>query len=194
MTVRGVEVEVSVRDRQGPALAAALPVTLVLDRLRSAHNVGNIFRLAEALRAERVITCGYTATPPHPKLAKTARGCDLLVPCEHYESAALAVQALRAAGYWICALETAVGAAAVWDVTFRFPAALLFGNEALGVSTAALLPCDAVACLPALGVKNSINVGNCAAVALYEAWRQWQRASVSSNHVQLSTDHPQNHS
>lgn len=179
MTVRAAQVELSVRDRQEPALTAPLPVTLVLDRLRSAHNVGNIFRLAEAVRAERIITCGYTATPPHPKLAKTARGCDQLVPCEHCESAAIAVQALGAAGYWICAIETAVGAAAVWDVPFRFPAALVFGNEALGVSAEILPQCAAVACLPTLGIKNSINVGNCAAVAVYEAWRQWRRSLPS---------------
>ena len=177
MAASGFQVEVSVRDRQEPVRSAALPVTLVLDRLRSAHNVGNIFRLAEAVGAERIITCGYTATPPHPKLAKTARGCDRLVPCESCQSAAAAVQTLRAAGYWVCALETAVGVAAVWDVPFRFPAALVLGNEALGVSVEALAQCDAVACLPALGVKNSINVGNCAAVALYEAWRQWRRTA-----------------
>ena len=171
----GFRGELSVQDRQEPTSALPLPVTLVLDRLRSAHNVGNIFRLAEAVRAERIITCGYTPTPPHPKLAKTARGCEQQVPCEHCENAATAVLTLRAAGYWVCALETAVGAAAVWDVPFRFPAALLFGNEALGVSADALAQCDAVACLPALGIKNSINVGNCAAVALYEAWRQWRR-------------------
>jgi tRNA G18 (ribose-2'-O)-methylase SpoU len=177
MAASRVQVEVSVRDRQEPVLPAAFPLTLVLDRLRSAHNVGNIFRLAEAVRAERIVTCGYTATPPHPKLAKTARGCELLVPCEHRPSAAAAVLALRGAGYWVCALETAVGAAAVWDVAFRFPAALVLGNEALGVDADALAQCDAVACLPALGVKNSINVGNSAAVALYEAWRQWRRTS-----------------
>jgi tRNA G18 (ribose-2'-O)-methylase SpoU len=177
MTAGVVQVELSVQDRLAPPPAPALPVTLVLDRLRSAHNVGNIFRLAEAVRAEAIVTCGYTATPPHPKLAKTARGCERLVTCRHCESSAVAVQTLRAAGYWVCALETAVGAAAVWDLPFRFPAALVLGNEALGVSADALAQCDAIACLPALGVKNSINVGNCAAVALYEAWRQWRRAS-----------------
>jgi 23S rRNA (guanosine2251-2'-O)-methyltransferase len=175
MAANGLHIELSTCDRTLPPAAPPLPVTLVLDRLRSAFNVGNIFRLAEALRAERIVTCGYTATPPHPKLAKTARGCDLLVPCEHHASAGAAVQALRDAGYWVCAVETAVGAAAVWDVPFRFPAALVFGNEALGVSADALAHCHAVACLPALGVKNSINVGNCAAVVLYEAWRQWLR-------------------
>ena len=69
----------AIRTGDRPAAAAAavarLPVRLVLDRLRSAHNVGNIFRLADAVGAEGIVTCGYTAAPPHPKLAKTARGC-----------------------------------------------------------------------------------------------------------------------
>ncbi len=167
--------QVSTQDRPLSSNVPVLPVTVVLDRLRSAFNVGNIFRVAEALRAEQILTCGYTATPPHAKLAKTARGCDLVVSCRHHPSAAEAVRDLRAAGYWVCAVETAVGAAAVWEVPFRFPAALVFGNEALGIAADALALCDAVACLPAFGVKNSINVGNCAAVALYESWRQWRR-------------------
>jgi tRNA G18 (ribose-2'-O)-methylase SpoU len=167
-------IEVSDRDRPAPARVATLPVTIVLDRLRSAFNVGNIFRLAEAVRAERVIACGYTAAPPHPKLARTARGCEQLVPCERRPTALEAVVTLRQAGCWVCAVETVVGAAAIWDVPFRFPAALVFGNEALGVSREVLAECSAAACLPALGLKNSINVGNCAAVALYEALRQWR--------------------
>jgi len=166
-------------DRPGPPPGSPLPVTIVLDRLRSAFNVGNVFRLAEAVRAERIVTCGYTATPPHPKLAKTARGCDLIVPAEHYPTAGEAVLTLRRAGYWVCAIETVVGAPVLWDVPFRFPAAFLLGNEALGVSPEALAECSAVACLPALGRKNSINVGNCAAVALYEALRQWRAHTPS---------------
>jgi 23S rRNA (guanosine2251-2'-O)-methyltransferase len=175
MRGNGLQVEMSVRDRDEPVVPLPLPITVVLDRLRSAYNVGNIFRLAEAVRAERVVTCGYNATPPHPKLARTACGCDRLVPCEHHACAAEAIQTLRAAGYWICALETAVGAPTVWDLSCRFPAALVFGNEALGVSAEALAQCDAVVRLPALGIKNSINVGNCAAVVLYEVWRQWRQ-------------------
>jgi tRNA G18 (ribose-2'-O)-methylase SpoU len=168
-------IEVSSRDRSAPTLAAALPVTVVLDRLRSAYNVGNIFRLAEAVQAERIVTCGYTASPPHAKLAKTARGCETLVPCEHRPTVLDAVLALRQAGRWVCAIETVVGAAPVWDVDFHFPAALVFGNESLGISLEALRLCHATACLPASGRKNSINVANCAAVVLFEALRQWRR-------------------
>ncbi len=174
MGAGGHPIEVCDRDREAPLWPGTLPVTLVLDRLRSAFNVGNIFRIAEAVRAERIVTCGCTATPPHPKLAKTARGCEELVPCEHRDTALEAVLSLEQAGYWVCAVETAAGAACLWEIPFRFPAALVFGNEALGVSREVLARCAAVVCLPALGRKNSINVGNCAAVALFEALRQWR--------------------
>ena len=162
-------------DRPAAAVAGdKLPVVLVLDRLRSAFNVGNIFRLADAVGAEAVVTCGYTAAPPHPKLAKSARGCDAIVPTSRAESAAQAVAELQARGYTIYAVETAESATTVWETTFRFPAAFVLGNEALGVSGAALAPCDGIVRLPCRGVKNSVNVGNCAAVILYEALRQWE--------------------
>ena len=159
-------------DRASPRLERRLPILVILDRLRSAFNVGNIFRLAEAVRAEHVFACGYTAAPPHPKLAKTARGCDRLVPCTTFPDAAEAVRAAKMQGYSVYAVETAPLAGYYWRTPFRFPAAFVFGNEALGVQDSALAECDGVLRLPAFGRKNSINVGNCAAVVLYEALRQ----------------------
>ncbi len=161
-------------DRPEAVVAAErLPVVLVLDRLRSAFNVGNIFRLADAVGAAEVITCGYTAAPPHPKLEKTARGCDVIVPTRRAESAEEAVAELKARGCTVYAVETAASATTVWETTLRFPAAFVLGNEALGVSGGALALCDGIVRLPCRGVKNSVNVGNCAAVVLYEALRQW---------------------
>ena len=149
------------------------PICVVLDHLRSAYNVGNIFRLAEVAALARVVTIGYTATPPHPKLVKTARGCDQLVPCTHYADTAGALAALRAEGWTIVGVETVPAAPAVWAATFRFPAAFVFGNEALGLSPETLAKCDQVVQLPVFGQKNSLNVGNCAAVVVYQALAQW---------------------
>jgi tRNA G18 (ribose-2'-O)-methylase SpoU len=162
-------------DRQTPRENGLMPVTLVLDRLRSAYNVGNLFRVAEATRTERIIACGYTAAPPHPKLAKTARGCDELVTCETAPDAEAAVLSLKQQGYTVYGIETAERAVPFWEAHIAFPAALVLGNEALGISPAALEQCDALLCLPALGAKNSINVGNCGAVVLFECLRQWCR-------------------
>jgi len=160
-------------DRTGPQLPGRIPVVVLLDNLRSAFNVGNIFRLAEATRVRLIVTCGYTATPPHAKLAKTARGCDALTPFRHTPSAVDGLRELRGQGCRIYGVETAAGAQSVWDASFRFPAAFVLGNEALGISREALALCHEFVELPCFGVKNSVNVGNCAAVVLYAALRQW---------------------
>lgn len=160
-------------DRSSPADERTMPVTLVLDRLRSAFNVGNIFRIAEALRVRELIACGYTARPPHQKLAKTARGCDEAVPCRHADTAAEAVCELRNAGVAVFAVETVENAVPVWDLEVRFPVAFVLGNEALGVAEEALEQCDGAVVLPRFGRKNSINVANCAAVVLYRAAELW---------------------
>ena len=140
-------------------------VTLVLDRLRSAHNTGNIFRIAEALGAE-IAACGYTPCPPHPKLEKTAMGADKMVKCRHFETSLEAVQTLRREGYrMIVAAEP--GGEEAWEAEYSFPLALILGNEALGVSEDTLKNADKIVSLPMLGEKASINVGNAAAAILY---------------------------
>ncbi len=159
-------------DLTQPRRKEPFPIVVVLDRLRSAFNVGNVFRLAEAARLERIFTCGYTATPPHPKLAKTARGCDELVPTTHCQTTTEALHLLRAQGYTIYGIETVENAELVWDTIFEFPAAFVLGNEALGISPEALALCDHFVRLPSFGQKNSINVGNCGAVVLFAAVQQ----------------------
>ena len=162
-------------DRQAPVCTDTIPVTLILDNLRSAFNTGNIFRVADAVRVERIIGCGYTPLPPHEKLHKTARGCDNTVPTEHCPDALTAVEQCRQEGYTVYAVETGEKAETVWDVALEFPAAFLCGNEALGVSADGLEKCDYIIKIPCMGYKYSINVGNCVAVTVYESLRQWRR-------------------
>lgn len=167
------------RVRQGDQLEPreeSLPLVVVLDTLRSAYNTGNIFRLADAVNAQAVYACGYTPCPPHEKLAKTARGCDETVPCRHFDTAGEAIGVLKARGYTVYGVDTVAGAGVYWETPLRFPAALVLGNEALGISREALARCDGFIQLPACGRKNSINVGNCAAVVLFEALRQHRLA------------------
>ena len=144
-------------------------IHIVLDRLRSAYNVGNIFRIAEAVGAEEVIACGYTAAPPHPKLEKTAMGADKLVPCRKAECSTDAVRMLRAEGVkCIVAAEVVPGRSVfAWDYDYTFPLALVLGNEALGIAPETLELCDGIVELPMFGRKESINVGNAAAAILY---------------------------
>jgi tRNA G18 (ribose-2'-O)-methylase SpoU len=149
-------------------LAAPPSVTLVLDRLRSAHNTGNIFRIAEAIGAREIIACGYTPAPGHPKLAKTAMDTDTMVPCRQCPDAKTAIQMLRAEGIrQILAVEPTADSVFAWDFDYEFPLALVLGNEALGIEPEALAACDAAVSLPMFGQKASINVGNCAAAILY---------------------------
>lgn len=142
-------------------------IHIVLDRLRSAHNVGNIFRLADAVGANEIVCCGYTAAPPHPKLVKTAMGADKTVPFRSFPTAADALRELKAEGCKAVAVETLETACDAWKFDYPDKIALLLGNEALGISPDALELCDAAVSLPMFETKVSINVGNCAAVVLY---------------------------
>ncbi len=151
------------------------PIAFILDRLRSAHNVGNIFRIAELVRINEVITCGYTATPPHHKLEKTARGCEQIVPFRHFETAVEAVAVLKEEGYTVIAVETVEDAPLYWEHKIKEKTAFILGNEALGVSDEALKLCDGFIRLPVFGFKNSLNVGNCASVIAYETARQFSK-------------------
>ena len=140
----------------------------ILDRLRSAHNTGNIFRIAEAVGAYEIIACGYTPAPPHPKLEKTAMGTDKLIPCRVFKTAADAICALRNEGYkMILAAEPGDDSDFAWSREYDFPLAIIFGNEALGVSQEALDMADGRVSLPMAGSKASINVGNAAAAIAY---------------------------
>ena len=142
-------------------------ITIVLDRLRSAHNVGNIFRIAEAVGAD-IAGCGYTPLPPHDKLAKTAMGTDLTVPARHFENSCEAVKILKSEGYkMVLAVESGFEEKLAWECDYEFPLALVFGNEALGIDPEAIALCDGVVSLPMFGDKASINVGNSAAAVLY---------------------------
>jgi len=151
-------------------------IAFVLDRLRSAHNVGNIFRIAEITRISEVVTCGYTATPPHHKLDKTARGCEKIVPFRHFETSVEAINQLKSEGWKAVAVETVENAPLVWDYQIAPKTAFVLGNEALGVSEEALALCDDFIRLPVFGFKNSLNVGNCASVIAYETVRQFSRS------------------
>ncbi len=146
-------------------------IFIILDHLRSAHNTGNIFRIAEAVSAEEVLCCGYTPCPPHPKLVKTAMGTDLTVKSQAFVSASDAILSLRKEipQITIIGVEPVINAIDAFDFFYTSPIAFVFGNEAIGISPDALSLCDYIIALPMLGKKASINVGNCVATVLYIA-------------------------
>ena len=133
--------EVRTRDSELPpeefAKLPRRPIHIVLDNLRSAFNVGSIFRLADAARAAEVIPCGYTSFPPHHKLEQTSLGTTDSVPWRRFDDVTSALADLKAKGIQIVGVETVRGAPPYHRFDYNFPVALVLGNEALGVSEAA---------------------------------------------------------
>jgi 23S rRNA (guanosine2251-2'-O)-methyltransferase len=151
------------------------PIYIILDNLRSAFNVGSIFRLCDAMRVSGLFLCGYTAFPPHVKLDKTSLGTIDYVPWEKFESTADAVARLRERGVAVWAAETASGAVSYDTAEYPSPLGLVFGNEALGVSREVLELCDGLVEIPLYGFKNSINVAASCAVVGFAALSCWGR-------------------
>lgn len=151
------------------------PLTLVLDNIRSAHNVGSLLRAAEAARVESVHLCGITPAPPHASVLKTALGAAEYVPHERSPSTLATVRGLQARGVAVWAAETCPGRSVdLREAALPQPLALVLGNELIGVDTQVLDACDGVVSIPMFGVKNSINVATAGAIVLWEALRQWE--------------------
>jgi len=152
----------------------AHPIHLVLDNVRSAYNVGSIFRTADTARLAEVITCGFTPHPPHPKLLKTGFDAISQVPHRHFESTRAAISALRSEGVPLLAMETTERS--LNYASFPFPrkgVALVLGNEETGVDTDVLGAVDDLIEIPCLGYKNSLNIASAASIVVFEVLRQW---------------------
>ncbi len=146
-------------------------IRVVLDDVRSRHNVGSIFRTADAFGLEGLILCGFTPCPPHRDIEKTALGATLSVPWEQRSSAVDAVLALKQAGYAVWCVEQTLNAAPMhtWMPENGRPLALVFGNELHGVSDQVIAVSDGALVIPQHGTKHSLNVAVCAGVALWHA-------------------------
>lgn len=148
-------------------------LVIILDRLRSTHNVGNILRLTDAVNARQVFCGGYSACPPHQKLSKSAMGAEQIVDTKHVDKAAEAAIAMKKEGYEIVGVETVENAELIWNFQFKEKTCLIFGNEALGLQNETLKECNRFVSLPVFGLKNSINVSNCASVVMYRYAEQF---------------------
>ena len=147
-----------------------LPLTVVLDNIRSQNNIGSIFRTSDAFCIERICLCGITATPPHREIHKTALGAEDTVEWKYFQSAGEAVLALKNSGYLIISMEHTTSSIPLQDF---FPPgnsrlAVVFGNEIQGVQDEILRLSDACIEIPQFGTKHSINVSVAAGIALWE--------------------------
>jgi len=154
-------------------VARKLPVVLLLENIRSMHNVGSIFRTADAFLAEAMYLCGYTPQPPHRDIHKTALGATETVNWRYEKSSLEAVKTLKNEGYHIVAVEQVQGSVSL--NLFRLnpgeKMVLVFGNEVDGVSEEVLSICDICIEIPQFGMKHSLNVSVATGMVLWELVR-----------------------
>ena len=147
-----------------------LPIVLIADNIRSALNIGSIFRTADAFAIEAVILCGICVTPPHREILKTALGSAESVRWEYYETTQKAVDAFREKGYGLIALEQAEGTVDLrdfeWDSFQKY--AILLGNEVDGVTESIMQQIDIGLEIPQFGTKHSLNVAVSAGIVLWD--------------------------
>jgi 23S rRNA (guanosine2251-2'-O)-methyltransferase len=165
------ESDIEILRYDGEANPAAInvpyPLTVVLDNLRSAYNVGSIFRTAECVQAAKLCLCGITPCPPHPKVVRTAMGTEERLLWSYYTHTSEAIRQLQKFGMPVLALETSVKARSLFDYSPVRPCALILGNEALGIEDEILNQADEILSIPTHGWKNSLNVSNAFALAAY---------------------------
>ncbi len=142
---------------------------LLLDRIRSMHNVGSIFRTCDGAGVSKLVITGYTATPPRKEISKTALDADQVVPWEYISDPLEAISRLRDEGYTIVAVEKNASSKDMREVSFleKENVCFILGNEVDGVSDMILDVVDHTIHLPMLGLKESLNVSVCAGALLY---------------------------
>jgi len=163
--------DVDILDSDLPAGAtqgSCMPVKVVVDSLRSAFNVGGILRTAECFGVEEVILCGYSPLPDQAQVARAALGSDKLVKWSYVENIRDAIRGLTESGVCCYALETVEGADSITDVVWRFPAALVLGNERFGLDPDMVKLCSRTVRIQLYGAKNSLNVVSAFAVAAHQ--------------------------
>ncbi|MCO6492357.1 MAG: RNA methyltransferase [Phaeodactylibacter sp.] len=153
-----------------------VPVSLVLDNIRSALNVGSAFRTADAFALEKVFLCGITATPPHREILKTAIGATESVDWAYEQGTVQAIRRLQEQGYRVLAVEQADKRTLLQEVQVEKGQkyALVFGNEVEGVSDAAMAAVDGCVEVPQFGTKHSLNISVCLGIVVWEFFRQWR--------------------
>ncbi len=156
------------------AVVGPLPVSVLLDNVRSMYNVGSFFRTGDAVSLEKLYLAGITGYPPQKMITKTALGAEETVPWEHTPGAKEQILALRARDYEIAAIETTVHAVDLFEWQPRFPVCVLFGHETDGLTPELASLADTHIRIPMLGRKHSLNVATAGGVVLYELLRKYR--------------------
>ena len=145
-----------------------LPISILVENVRSVHNVGSIFRSADGFGANKIYLTGYTACPPREDLAKTSLGSEKAVPWEHFDNPLDAAKSILKRGISLVLLEQTVKSKSIYDINWKFPVCFIVGNEVSGVSEELSKMSKIHAEIPMRGVKQSLNVSVATGVAGYE--------------------------
>ena len=150
-----------------------MPFIVVLENIRSAYNVGSVFRTADAFLLEAIYICGYTCCPPHKEIKKTALGAEETVAWKHFVNATEAILELKEMGYKVFSVEQASGSTMLnnlnFDVTDKI--AVIFGNEVTGVEQTTIQQSEGCIEIPQFGMKHSLNISTAAGVVMWELVR-----------------------
>ena len=154
--------------------ADKLPLIVVLDNIRSLHNIGSVFRTSDAFRIECIYLCGITATPPHPEMHKTALGAEFTVNWKYVNNAVEAVDNLKAEGYTVFSVEQTEGSILLNDLqldpTGKY--AVVMGNEVKGVQQEVIDHSDGCIEIPQYGTKHSLNVSVTAGIVIWDLFKK----------------------
>ena len=164
--------------------ADKLPLVVVLDNVRSQHNVGAVFRTADAMRIERVVLCGICCCPPNQELHKTALGAEESVAWQYFENTLDAVKALQAEGYTVYAVEQAHDSVTLEEISDQLSKfsiqpklAVVLGHEVFGVQQEVIDNCSQCIEIPQYGTKHSMNVSVTAGIVIYRLASSLRRAT-----------------
>jgi len=150
------------------------PLVVVLDNVRSALNVGSVFRTADSFAIEKIYLCGITATPPHKEISKTAIGATDSMDWEHLKDISEAINNLKSEGYKIFGIEQTSQTTLLQNVKIEQnqKIAIVMGNEVMGISDAILPLLDEVIEIPQFGTKHSLNVSVCTGIVIWELFKK----------------------
>ena len=158
--------------------AKKLPVIVVVDNVRSQYNVGSVFRTSDAFRVEAIYLCGISATPPHQEIHKTALGAEDTVDWKYFKDTTVAINELKAAGYFIYSIEQVEGSVMLenlqLDATKKY--AVVLGNEVKGVQQEVVNLSDDCIEIPQYGTKHSLNVSTTAGIVIWDFFKQIKAA------------------
>ncbi|WP_295337963.1 RNA methyltransferase [Flavobacterium sp.] len=154
--------------------AEKTPIIILLDDIRSLHNIGSVFRTADAFLIEKIYLCGITATPPHKEIHKTALGATETVAWEYHKNVTDVITQLKEDGVQVFAVEQVENAVFLQNFKIQKDTkyALVFGNEVYGVSQEAIALCDGSIEIPQLGTKHSLNISVSTGIVVWDLFQK----------------------